>query len=146
MSVSKFDPSKDSAGSAKQAAVANLPNGSATQAANSDISVTSAAQVHISEQLKNSGAAQVRLGVKESGCNGFMYTLDFVDAPDTQDLKIAVAPNLELVVSKDDIALVGGTEIDLVTEGLNTALRFKNPNAESHCGCGESFSIATAEG
>lgn len=146
MSVSKFDPSKDSVGSAKQAAAANLPNDSAADAANSDISVTSAAQVHISEQLKNSGAAQVRLGVKESGCNGFMYTLDFVDAPDTQDLKIAVTPNLELVVSKNDIALVGGTEIDLVTEGLNTALRFKNPNAESHCGCGESFSIAAAEG
>ncbi len=146
MSVSKFDPSKDSVSSAKQAAVTNLPNGSASDEANGNISVTSAAQVHISEQLKNSGAAQVRLGVKESGCNGFMYTLDFVDSLDAQDLTIAVAPNLELVVSKDDIALVGGTEIDLVTEGLNTALRFKNPNAESHCGCGESFSIAAAEG
>ena len=143
MSVNKFDPNNDSVGTAKQAA-ATVGSNSTAEAKPRDISVTDAAQVHITEQLKNSGASQVRLGVKESGCNGFMYTLDFVDAPDAQDLAIEVTNNLRLVVSKKDIALVGGTEIDLVTEGLNTALRFKNPNAESHCGCGESFSITSS--
>ncbi len=143
MSVNKFDPNNDSVGTAKQAA-AMVNSNSTAESKPRDISVTDAAQVHITEQLKNSGASQVRLGVKESGCNGFMYTLDFVDTPDAQDLAIEVTNNLHLVVSKEDIALVGGTEIDLVTEGLNTALRFKNPNAESHCGCGESFSIASS--
>lgn len=144
MSVSKFDPKSDKASTAKEAASANASNATTLGSDNRDIAVTDRAQLHISEQLKNSGASQVRLGVKESGCNGFMYTLDFVDTPSKADIEIQVSPTLALVVSNDDIALVGGTEIDLVTEGLNTALRFKNPNAESHCGCGESFSIASA--
>jgi hypothetical protein len=34
-----------------------------------------------------------------------------------------------------------GTEIDLVTEGLNSVLKFRNPNAAVECGCGESFAV-----
>jgi len=49
---------------------------------------------------------------------------------------------LLLYVSAEDLPIVSGTEVDFVTEGLNSALKFKNPNAESHCGCGESFSVA----
>ena len=40
-----------------------------------------------------------------------------------------------------DLALVDGTEIDMVTQGLNSALIFKNSNATSYCGCGESFAL-----
>ena len=40
--------------------------------------------------------------------------------------------------------LVQGTVIDYVTEGLNSALTFKNPNATAECGCGESFSVTDA--
>jgi Fe-S cluster assembly protein SufA/iron-sulfur cluster assembly protein len=52
-----------------------------------------------------------------------------------------VAPDLTLHVSKDAIALLRGTEIDCVKEGLNSVLKFRNPNAEAECGCGESFSV-----
>ena len=41
--------------------------------------------------------------------------------------------------------MVRGTEVDYVTEGLNSSLRFKNPNASTYCGCGESFAVASAE-
>ena len=37
--------------------------------------------------------------------------------------------------------MVDGTEIDMVTQGLNSALVFKNSNATSYCGCGESFAL-----
>jgi len=55
-----------------------------------------------------------------------------------------VADDLSLYVSETDLPLVRGTEVDYVIEGLNGTLKFKNPNAESHCGCGESFSIEPA--
>ena len=41
-----------------------------------EIQITDRAQSHIMEQLKKSGSSSLRLGVKESGCNGFMYTLE----------------------------------------------------------------------
>lgn len=106
------------------------------------ISVTDSACAHILSQIAQSGHKYLRLGVKESGCNGFMYTLDYIDGPQAEDRKFDVADRLSLYVSNEDLPMVSGTEVDFVTEGLNSALKFKNPNAESHCGCGESFSIA----
>ena len=105
------------------------------------ISVTDAAAEHILRQIEISGCQYLRLGVTESGCNGYMYTLDYIEAPASNDAEFEVADDLRVYVSEDDLPLVMGTEVDLVTEGLNSTLKFKNPNAESHCGCGESFSI-----
>ncbi len=110
------------------------------------ISVTGAAAVHITEQVARSGRHCLRLGVKESGCNGYMYVLDYIDAPSDDDRVFPIDDNLSVYVSETDLPLVQGTEVDLVTEGLNSSLQFKNPNASAHCGCGESFSIDNGEG
>ncbi|MBH79990.1 MAG: iron-sulfur cluster assembly accessory protein [Gammaproteobacteria bacterium] len=108
------------------------------------ITVTAAAGVHIRGQIHASGHKYLRLGVKESGCNGYMYTLDYIDQPTPEDKAFEIDDDLCVYVSGQDLPLVAGTEVDFVTEGLNSALKFKNPNAESHCGCGESFSIDPA--
>lgn len=114
---------------------------SATQFDPNQISVTEAARSHIETQIADSGQKYLRLGAKESGCNGYMYTLDFIDAPEANDQAFPIGPTLSIYVSSDELPLVRGTEVDFVVEGLNGSLKFKNPNAESHCGCGESFSI-----
>jgi hypothetical protein len=49
---------------------------------------------------------------------------------------------VHICIHQDDVALVTGTEIDMVTQGLNSALVFKNSNAQSYCGCGESFALS----
>ena len=74
-------------------------------------------------------------------CNGFMYTLDFTQSPEDEDLRIEVSNDLSIFVSPDKAELVHGTCIDLEIEGLNSNIVFKNPNAFSYCGCGESFSL-----
>ena len=104
------------------------------------ISVTDAARDHIAAQIAKSGHRFLRLGVKESGCNGFMYTLDYIDDPADDDKRFQVG-TLDVYVRSDELPLVLGTEIDFIVEGLNASLKFKNPNAESYCGCGESFSV-----
>jgi iron-sulfur cluster assembly accessory protein len=109
-----------------------------------EIIVTDAARAHMEAQAARNGRAGLRLGVKESGCNGYMYTLDFIDGPEEDDLQVATGGSLRLYVRRRDLPLVGGTQVDFVREGLNASLKFKNPNAESHCGCGESFAIQTA--
>ncbi len=108
------------------------------------LSVTERAQQHIRAQLLASGQSYLRLGVSESGCNGFMYTLDYTDTPTDADHAFN-AGDVTIYVASEHLPMVGGTEVDLVTEGLNSSLKFKNPNAESHCGCGESFSVKPAD-
>jgi iron-sulfur cluster assembly accessory protein len=111
----------------------------------STITVTEPARRHLREQIANSGHACLKLGVKESGCNGYMYTLDYVDQPAPGDQACTIDEAVTVYVSADDLPLVRGTELDYVVEGLNASLKFKNPNASTYCGCGESFAVAATQ-
>lgn len=110
------------------------------------ISVSQRAQAHIRTQVEQTRSNFLRLGVKESGCNGFMYTLDFLESADADDHLLQVSEDVTVCVKDQDLALVNGTEIDMVTQGLNSALIFKNSNATSYCGCGESFALVDDDG
>lgn len=105
------------------------------------ITVSERAQEHIRRQVVLTRSQYLRLGVKESGCNGFMYTLDFLEFADTNDHTLEVNKGVTICIKNEDLPLVDGTEIDMVTQGLNSALIFKNSNATSYCGCGESFAL-----
>ena len=105
------------------------------------LDITSSAQDFIRNQMRGQQAQFIRLGVEESGCNGFMYTLDFTQSPENEDLLVKVSNDLNVLVSPDKAELVRGTCIELEIEGLNSNIVFKNPNAFSYCGCGESFSL-----
>lgn len=105
------------------------------------VRMTPAAVAHAKRQLKKAGAQAVRLGITRSGCSGFMYQVDYVTEPAADDTAYEVADDLAVYVSPEAVPLVQGTEIDLVTEGLNSVLKFRNPNAVVECGCGESFAV-----
>jgi len=109
------------------------------------VGATPAALDHLRAQIERSGHQSLRLGVKESGCNGYMYTLDYIDAPGGDEQAFDVGDGVTLYVRDADLAMVRGTELDYVTEGLNSSLKFKNPNASTYCGCGESFAIGVAD-
>jgi iron-sulfur cluster assembly accessory protein len=121
MSVKSFDPQ----------AISETP-----------VSVTPSAIAHFRRQLqKDQSARAVRLSVKESGCTGFMYVIDLVPELNQNDLRQTLEDGVELLIDRGSLNVVNGTLIDMVTEGVNRQLRFLNPNAKDHCGCGESFSI-----
>jgi iron-sulfur cluster assembly accessory protein len=106
-----------------------------------DVKMTAEAIVHIKRQLERMPGKSLRLGIKESGCNGYMYELDYIDAVGNDDIAVDIDDALSIFIRDAHLPLVRGTEIDYVTEGLNSMLKFKNPNAEAECGCGESFSV-----
>ncbi len=105
------------------------------------INISPNALAHIEHQLQLTQAQYLRLGVKESGCNGFMYMLDYLEAPDENDTTFEFGNGVKVCVKEEDADMVLGTELDLLTQGLNSALVFKNPKATSYCGCGESFAV-----
>jgi iron-sulfur cluster assembly accessory protein len=117
MSVERFDPSTQT------------------------VTVLPAALEHFRKQLSARQNAQaIRLSVKPSGCSGFMYVLDLVEAGQQEDLKLQVE-DVTLLIDKSSLAIVSGSEIDYVREGINRQIKFINPNATSECGCGESFTV-----
>lgn len=106
------------------------------------VTVTPAAAAHFKKQIeKEQGATAVRLSVKQSGCTGWKYVVDFVEAASPEDLHIPMESGAELLIDSKSLAVVSGTQIDYVTEGVNRQLKFLNPRVKDYCGCGESFSV-----
>ncbi len=115
------------------------------------LQATPEAIAHIRRQLQqNPDAEGFRLGVKRSGCSGFMYQVDLVETAGDSDHRFQVADDVSIFVDEESLPVINGTVIDFVKQGLNSVFRFNNPNMEDACGCGESFSIRdeseTAEG
>lgn len=105
------------------------------------ITLTPSAIKHmVSEVAKKDGANAVRIAVKPSGCSGYMYEMELVDAPQENDVTIKTG-DLIVYVDQESLPVLQGTELDYVKQGLNAILQFRNPNATSECGCGESFSV-----
>lgn len=105
------------------------------------ISVTNAAAEHFQRQLQKTGKSAVRISLKESGCTGFMYIIEEIDDAVPGDVQKALANGVELYIDPQNLAALGGTEIDYAQQGLNRNLVMNNPNVKDACGCGESFTI-----
>ena len=103
--------------------------------------MTQRARNYVLNQLDESSSNAVLLDVTESGCNGFMYQLSYVPEQPSNTRKFNVGDGLSVYVQNSSWNLVRGTCIDLIKEGLNSSIQFQNPNAETLCGCGESFSV-----
>lgn len=106
------------------------------------VTVTPAALQHLRRQLDSSAGKAVRISVKKSGCTGFMYVLDMVEQAGENDLHCRLDEQIELFIERDSLPVLAGTQIDLVREGINSQIRFINPNVKDQCGCGESFSVS----
>lgn len=105
------------------------------------VSMTEAAIVHTRAQLARENAIGLRLSVKPSGCSGYMYVLDLAKEALPGDRAFSFGDGVTVFVDGSALAMVNGTEIDYVREGLNAFYKFRNPNVTGECGCGESFTV-----
>jgi iron-sulfur cluster assembly protein len=105
------------------------------------LSVTPQAAAQIRKAIAKRGSGiGLRLAVKTSGCSGYAYALEFADAATPEDLSFETE-GVQLLVDAKSLALIDGTQLDWVREGLNEGFKFHNPNASNTCGCGESFAV-----
>jgi len=105
------------------------------------ISLTQPAAERIRTYLETRGkGVGLRVGIKKTGCSGYAYVVNYAD--DFADSDVVFEDyGVKIVVDKESLKLIDGTEVDFVKQGLNEAFRFRNPNVTGECGCGESFSV-----
>ncbi len=89
---------------------------------------------------KKEQARGLRLGVRNTGCSGYMYTVGLADTIDPDD-EVFESQGIKVVVSAKNLPYLDGMEVDYAKQGLNEGFRFHNPKAKDLCGCGESFSV-----
>jgi iron-sulfur cluster assembly accessory protein len=81
-----------------------------------------------------------RLAVDGGGCAGFTYKFELAPAAETDDIT-AERDGVTLVVDPVSLELVKGSAVDFVEDLGGAAFKVTNPNAQSGCGCGSSFSV-----
>jgi iron-sulfur cluster assembly protein len=100
------------------------------------------------KQIQNSvvkfGGIGLRLGVKTVGCSGLAYTFDMAREVGPND-SLFEAFDAKVVVDEKSLPYLDGSQLDYVREGFKQMFTVKNPNVDSSCGCGESFSVKREE-
>jgi iron-sulfur cluster insertion protein len=89
---------------------------------------------------RQSKPAVLRLAVDGGGCAGFTYKFELADGADAEDI-VAETDGVKLVVDPMSLDLVRGSAVDFVEDLGGAAFKVTNPNAQSGCGCGSSFSV-----
>jgi iron-sulfur cluster insertion protein len=84
--------------------------------------------------------AILRLAVDGGGCAGFTYKFELAEAAQADDT-IAETDGVKLLVDPVSLDLVRGSAVDFVEDLGGAAFKVTNPNAQSGCGCGSSFSV-----
>ena len=87
------------------------------------------------------GAIGLRFGVQRTGCSGWGYQVDLARDEREGDT-VFVQDGVAIRVDADSLALVDGTQIDFIKQGMNEQFVFRNPNVAGECGCGESFTTS----
>ncbi|MEW5851257.1 MAG: iron-sulfur cluster assembly accessory protein [Myxococcota bacterium] len=82
----------------------------------------------------------VRVSVVGGGCSGFQYGLDFVEAPEDDDL-LSEQHSAKLYCDRFSAGYLTGTRLDYIETLQGAGFKFENPNAKRTCGCGSSFSV-----
>lgn len=105
------------------------------------INLTDSAKEHIVKVLaKDENGIGLRVGVKTTGCSGYQYVIETAKEINDEDKEIE-SNGIKIIIDEQSLRYLSGTELDFTREGLNSGFKFKNPNVEESCGCGESFSL-----
>ena len=109
------------------------------------VSLSPAAAERVREIIARSQTpiAGLRVGVKNGGCAGQEYVLDYAETVDPLD-EVVTDQGVTILVEPSAVLFLLGTVIDYEVTRLSSKFVFRNPNQTDACGCGESVTIQPA--
>ncbi len=108
--------------------------------------LTDAAALRIKDAMARADKpiAGIRVGVKNGGCAGMEYTMEYADTVNPSD-EVVEDKGVKILIDPKAVLFLLGTEMDFKTEKLSAQFVFNNPNQTSACGCGESVQLTPAK-
>jgi iron-sulfur cluster assembly protein len=110
------------------------------------MTLTEAAAQHVRDIMSRSERPVVglRVGVKNGGCAGMEYTMEWADRQEKLD-EVVDDKGVRIFIDPKAVLFLLGTEMDYRVEKLKSGFVFNNPNQTSACGCGESVQLTPAK-
>ena len=110
------------------------------------VTLTEAAAARVREILAKADKpyAGLRVGVKNGGCAGQEYVLNYAEGPEALD-EVVEDKGVTILVEPKAVLFLLGTVIDYEVTRLAAKFTFNNPNQTDACGCGESVTIEPAK-
>lgn len=95
---------------------------------------------HLRALLDQPTPQLIRIGVRNRGCSGLSYNLEYIEQPNKFD-EIVEQDGVKVVIDSKALFSIVGSEMDWLDDKLSSRFIFKNPNSKGTCGCGESFMV-----
>lgn len=114
----------------------------ATQSQQRGIMITDAALKQVLQLRENQGNQDLclRVGVRQGGCSGMSYTMDFEDISNVRDNdEVFDYQGFKVVCDPKSMLYLYGLMLDYSDAMIGGGFQFTNPNANQTCGCGKSF-------
>ena len=107
------------------------------------VEITEAAKIKIIDLLidENNPKLFLRTFVQGGGCSGFSYGFTFDEAVNEDDFEFPLDEKYKFVIDSMSMQYMTGATIDYQEELMGSQFTIKNPNAQTTCGCGSSFSV-----
>ncbi len=108
------------------------------------VTLTDAAADRVKAIMATSQKPYLRVGVKNGGCAGMEYVMEYADAPEPLD-EIVEDKDVKILIKANAVLFLIGSTVDHETTKLASKFVFRNPNQTDACGCGESVTITPAQ-
>jgi iron-sulfur cluster assembly protein len=110
------------------------------------MTITEAAAERVRTAIENAEKPVIglRVGVKNGGCAGMSYTVEYAESVQAFD-EVIEDKGVKVLVDPKAILFLLGSEMDVKTDKFASTFVFRNPNETSACGCGESVAITPAQ-
>jgi iron-sulfur cluster insertion protein len=107
------------------------------------VEITDTAKAKVIDLLmeENNPQLMLRTFVQGGGCSGFSYGFTFDEERNDDDWEITLDSSWKLVIDAMSMQYMEGAVIDYNEDLNGSSFSIKNPNAQTTCGCGSSFSI-----
>ena len=100
------------------------------------LTITENAVKEIAQGLEENNEPWLRISIQGGGCSGFNYVFDFEQNKEEDDFEIG-----KVLVDSMSMEYLRGATVDYVEDLMGSQFTIKNPNAQTTCGCGSSFSV-----
>jgi iron-sulfur cluster assembly protein len=109
------------------------------------MSISDAAAERVRSVMANAEKqmAGIRVGVKNGGCAGMSYTVEYAESVNPLD-EVIEDKGVKVLIDPKAVLFLLGTRMDVKTDKFSSIFVFENPNETSACGCGESVAITPA--